>query len=289
MAGFSVIDAALEGIRLTREKPRVVLLWGLYYIAFTIVLLIVASVTLGGHTAELLAAMRKPPAEPVALQRLFMRVAPFFLIGTVLGTVFQAMLTAAIYRQILRPDDLQGGLRLGKDELRLLGVFGLLLLVLVAMLFIVVVAEIATAGLPDTAPSLLVANMAVLASWFAGVTVLVRLSLCGAATIARQRLAIIDGWRLTKGRFWRLLATYALAAVLSAVVLFLMNFVLQAIFQVATQVSGMAGGGVGGGPIAIVASLLVEVFLAFAITCFYVILLAPPASAYAALAGETAV
>ena len=289
MAGFSVIDAALEGVRLTREKPRTVLLWGAYYIAFLIVLEFIAYYTLGGQSTQLLATMRTPPTEPAALQRLINTVLPFMLAAGAVGLLFQAMLTAAIYRHILRPGEPRSGLRFGMDELRLLAVFGVLLLVLVAMVFVVQMAVLTTAGLPDTAPSVFFADLVVLASWCAGAAVLVRLSLSGAATIARKRLAIMDGWRLTQGQFWRLLVTYALATVLSLVVLFLMQVVLGAVFELLNHVPGMAVGGPGGGgPAALVASLVLVVLVSLIGTCFHVILLAPPASAYAALTGGAA-
>ena len=286
MAGFSVIDAALEGIRLTREKPRVVLLWGLFYVGFVVVLGLIAYLTLGAHMSELVTSMQKPPTDPLAWQRLITTVAPFVNIAGPVGMVFQAMFTAAIYRRILRPEDPRAGLRLGLDELRLLAVFALLVLVLMAMVFAVQLVVLITAALPDNAVSVLVGALLMVGSWCAGVVVLVRLSLVGAASFASGRLAIVEGWRLTRDRFWPLFLTYLLATALSVVVLILMNSLLSAVFEVLFRVTGIA---VGGGPAGMAAFLVLEAIAALIATCSYVILQSPPAAAYAALAAEAPV
>ena len=287
MAGFSVIDAALEGIRLTREKPRIVLLWGLYYVGFIIVLGLIAYATLGAHMSELVTSMQKPPSDPLAWQKLITTVAPFVNIAGPVGMVFQAMFTAAIYRRILRPEDPRMGLRLGMDELRLLAVFALLALVLMAMVFVVQLVVLVTAALPDTPVSVLFGALLMVGGWCAGVVALVRLSLVGAATFAMKRLAVVEGWRLTRHEFWRLFLTYVMATALSVVVLILMQFLLGVIFEVLFRVTGVSVGA-GGGPPAMVAFLVLEAVAALIATCAYVILQSPPAAAYAALARPTA-
>jgi hypothetical protein len=279
MVGFSVIDAALEGIRLTREKPRVVLLWGLYYIAFILVLAVIAYLTLGAHMAELLTTMQHPPKDPAAMERLINTVSPFLNIAGPVGMVFQASFTAAIYRRILRPDDARTGLRLGLDELRLLGVFLILMFVTMAVIFAIQLAFVTTAGVP--APLAFAVLAAVLA---ASVWVLIRLSLVGSATYVRRRLSILESWRLTDGQSWRLLATYLLAGVLAVVVLLLMQVVVVKLFQIVQLVTGVSVAG--GGPLALTAFAVLEAISALIATCAYVIVQAPPAAAYVALAGE---
>jgi hypothetical protein len=279
MVGFSVIDAALEGIRLTREKPRVVLLWGLYYIAFTLVLFVIAYVTLGVHMSELLTLMRNPPNDQAALQRLAVTVAPFLSVGMLAIVVFLSSLTSAIYRRVLRPDDARAGLRLGMDELRLLGVLSVLFLVVLIAAYGWQWALVLTAGLPIAVTYAVIAMVTVVAIW-----TLIRLSLMGPASFVRMRITIVESWRLTEGQSWRLFVSYLLAIALAVVVLLLMRFVVGAVFEgvrIATGVSFK-----GGGPLAMTAFAVLEAILALIATCAYVILQAPPAAAYVALAGE---
>ncbi len=287
MAGFSVSDAALEGIRLTREKPRIVLLWGLYYIAFIVVMGVIAYLTLGPHMSDLLTRMSSPPKDPAAAERLIATVLPFLDIAGPVSLVFQAMFTAAIYRRVLRPDDGRAGLRLGMDELRQLAVIALFGLVLMGLLSILTMVDFITAGLPDNQLSVLFSALLRVAGLCAAVVLLVRLSLVGAASFAQHRLAILQGWRLSQGQVWRLLGAYLLATVLAVVVWFLMQFLLGLLFVVLHGATGLAPTGPqGGGPAAMIAFVVLEAFASLVATCAYVILLAPPAAAYAALAGE---
>jgi hypothetical protein len=279
MVGFSVIDAALEGIRLTREKPRVVLLWGLYYIAFILLLLVIAYLTLGAHMAELLTTMQHPPNDQAAMQRLINTVSPFLNIAGPVGMVFQASFTAAIYRRILRPDDMRTGLRLGLDELRLLGVFLILMFTGMAALFAIQLAYVTTAGMPAPLAFAVLAAVLVASVW-----IFIRLSLVGSATYARRRLSILESWRLTDGQSWRLLASYLLAGALAVVVLLLMQFVVAVVFEGVRVLTGVMVGS--GSPLALAAFVVLEVLSALIATCAYVILQAPPAAAYAALVGE---
>ena len=287
MAGLSAVNAALEGVRLIRAKPRVVLLWALYYFAFLIVLEGIAYFTLGGHMTELLAAMRNSPTEPTALERLIHTVMPFILIGGAAFAVFQAMFTAAVYRKVLSPDEVHSGLRLGMDELRLLAVFALLLSLPAAMVFVDTYLFLVTASLPDNMLTVAFVALAVIATWVAVAVGLVRLSLAGAASVALGRLAIGDGWRLAGGNFARLLGAYLLATALSFLTLGVMNLVVRVVFGVIAGVVGRGAASHGSGPTILVASLVLEVVVALIVACSYVILLAPPAAAYAALTGET--
>ena len=288
MSGFSVIDAALEGIRLTREKPRVVLQWGLYYIGFIVVLGVIAYLTLGGHMSELLARMRKPTSDPAEMEKLVTTVAPFLNIAGPVGLLFQAMFTAAVYRRILRPEDARSGLRIGMDEVRLLAVFALLVLVVMVMGFVITLIDVVSAGLPENPISVLFGALLRVSSLCAAVVVLTRLSLVGAASFAQRRLALVDGWRLSHDQFWRLLGSYVLATALALVVLVLMQFVLGVVFVVLQAATGIVVGGPRAGPAAVVAFMVLEAFASLIATCAYVILLAPPAAAYAALAGDGA-
>jgi hypothetical protein len=283
MASFSVTDAAFEGIRVTRESPRTVAIWALFYLAFSLVLMAVARFTLGPHYAELLAAI-KPSAGPAESMRLLKLVAPFFNVAGPLALIFMSMLTAAIFRRVLRPDEARIGLRLGRDELRLLVMYLIMTLALTALLFVLILIYVIAASIPENAASGAISALVELAALVGAAFVLLRLSLAGPATLAEGRLAFASSWRITHGQTIRLMAAYALAFVLGLVVLFLVTFLLSALLEAVHLATGLSlETGAPRGVAGAVAGFLLQVVWSLLMTGQYLILLAPPAVAYLAL------
>src|ERR1700722_6057808 len=120
MSRFSPTDAALEGVRLSRERPRAIVVWTAYYFAFTFLLGVLASLTLGPHAQDLLNEAKKSQSDPAEVDRMLSQFWPFAAIGYPLLLAFKAMLTGALYRTILNADAHPAvRLRLGVAELRL--------------------------------------------------------------------------------------------------------------------------------------------------------------------------
>jgi hypothetical protein len=159
-------------------------------------------------------------------------------IGLALGVAASAMFTAAVLRRAVR-EEAQGpyGLSFGADEIRLIGVWLSLILMIAPILLLVAFVVFVTvlnrvAGTPAELQALLADpekfNQAVaehlgpagewalslffllvlaVLVWFA-----VRLSLVNAATIGERRIIIFQSWSWTNGNFWRVLAALALTA-----------------------------------------------------------------------------
>lgn len=217
---LSATEAAFEGFRIVRRKPMVVVWWALAYAALFILVF-----ALGGPgLIELTNIMETmDPASPsqADIQRVMMIYASLFWLVPV-GLLFGAVLNAAIARAVLRPEDSRWGyLRLGRDEMRILGVtlilgllFGLLSLVF-ASLIGVVGALAATSG---QAVLWLVAVIVGAAALALVVFLAIRLSLAVPITFTEKRIALKESFRATKGVFWPLLGMAVIAVIMSLVV-----------------------------------------------------------------------
>jgi hypothetical protein len=253
----------------------------------------VADLALGSQSQALLADLQRASADPAAFWPAARKMAPFFLAGLPLFFAFWAIFTCAIYRAVLRPQDARRGyLRLGLDELRMMAlnlimgvvwgatVFGVLLVALLAA---------AAAGTGGGTGMVFFGDVVTVVVFSAAIVVLVRLSMAGPMTFARQRLSVFGSWSLTKGSFWRLFGAYALAFALGGVVLMLMLLVLGAVFNVLMQVAGVsltALSAAASNPLAILITVLSQMATVLVLTCFYVVLKAPAAEIYKGLAGD---
>ncbi|WP_309645051.1 hypothetical protein [Phenylobacterium sp.] len=238
MTAFSATDAAFEGFRITREKPKVLLIWAGFYLIISL-LMPVLLVTMGGQNLMALEAQANSPnADPSAALANLTALGPLYAILIPVGLAVQAVLAAAVYRAILRPQDPSFGyLRLGQDELRLI-VLTLIyfLLSLVAVTVVVLMGGIGAGvaygllGSPIFGVGLGLFLLGLL------LYVAIRLSLAPVITFAEERISVFESWALTKGQFWKLLGSYILA-IASVVVVLLLAMV---IFMAAAAI--LAGG-----------------------------------------------
>lgn len=235
---FSTTDAAFEGFRLVRERPRTLLAWAGYCLVLGLTINVLL-ITLAGPEMSLLAGLGPNPSQSQVapllgpLLKLYAILIPLAVVG---GSVF----ACAVYRAVLRPDD--GGaafLKLGADELRLIGLSLLVVLILFGGMFVavftiglvIVAAQTAAPGAAALASVLGFTAMTVAAIWIG-----VRLSLAAPMTFVERRIRIAAAWRLTRGRFWRILGAYLLAAVFSIIVMTLG-------LVIATALGVVVGGG----------------------------------------------
>jgi hypothetical protein len=239
MAEFSATDAALEGFRLTREKPRAVLVWAGLMLLSTVVFygLMLA---FGGEALNAVMSGGSAGGDPEATMAALGRVAPLYALLLPLGIIFYAVLYGAVYRAVLRPGE--GGigyLKFGGDELRLaatLAFLGLLLggaIIGIAVVLGLIVGGLAAAGGAAALGAVLIPLIGLGLGVFFGV----RMSLAMPATFAERRIVVFGSWRLTKGRFWPLLGTYLMSIILSLVVYLLAMMIYFA-------VAALLGGGI---------------------------------------------
>lgn len=231
MSDFSSTEAALEGLRLTRERPVALLWWWAAYVVAVLIQFGLGALPGFRSLADQLQALQlqskllQQNPDNAATASSFAaslgHVLPLVLVFAACVLLLQMILSTAILRAVLRPaESAFGYLRLSIDELRQ---FGLALIVLAAFLAYTFAVLIVSAFVLSILGSLIggAQSPAVLGALSFVILVVaylypaVRLSLAPAMTLADGRISFLRAWRLTEGRFWPLLGAYLIAFLLS--------------------------------------------------------------------------
>lgn len=216
-------DFALEGFRIIRQRPKLILIWGaitLFGNAVATVLMVALS---GPALGQLISLLQNHVAlDENRMAGLADQLLPGMLCYAVANLLTSAVLTAAACRVALRPEDEGlGFLQFGLDEIRILVVNTVMAMMGLAVL-------VATTSLGS-----LLGEAGVAVGWVLGaglvVWLYVRLSLNRAQTFATGRLDFGGSFVLSRGVFWPLLGGYILALLLAIVVVILCMQVARAI------------------------------------------------------------
>lgn len=207
----SSVDFAFEGFRIIRERPILIAWWGallLLNLIICIFILAQAGVPLTQNMS-----LEKEAAEGIEL----IRQTGAVLLAALIGMVFYAVMTCAVYRAVLGGySPSYGYLRLGMDEVRqVVLIFSLVLMVLVVMMLSIVplmilngllslIAQAVAKALVPTVGSLVALAATLLNVWLA-----VRLSMVSVQSFDEKRLNLLGSLVLTRGRFWTLLGGFA--------------------------------------------------------------------------------
>ena len=128
--GLSVLDAALEGFKVTRARPSAILAWAAIQLVF-VVLARLALIWIVGKGGSILLA--DPVVEPGEMTALAPVIAEYTAAYLALLVILCGILSPAVDRAVLRRDEGRWGwLRLGLDEARQVAVFACWVLVLLA-------------------------------------------------------------------------------------------------------------------------------------------------------------
>jgi len=236
MSTFSPSEAALEGFRLTSERPGAILAWsGVYFLG----IMAIAGVMVAGIGPKFIAFLRDDSLQSgdiAAVARFGDMLAqswPAFIVALIIAVFVLAILTAGMYRIILRPQE-QGfaHLRLGADEVRLAVTHLILVCIGVGSL---TVAELALNVASRVIGGGLIMSVLALAAILLMTWVGVRLSLATPLAFVEKRISFASAWRMTRGKFWRLLAM-----ILLSLLFYVMIWVLFTIISVV--IITLAGG-----------------------------------------------
>lgn len=234
---FSATNAAFEGFRVVRRKPLALVFWALFYM----LIMLVGFAAIGTSVVGLIGAAEQLESGGTPSIESLMPLMQTYLaiIGVVLplSLVATSVLYAAIARSVVRPaESAFGYLRLGADEFRVLVVsIAVFLLMTLAALVIwgvvgVVIGLVASADMPVL---WVVVVLLVLAAIALFIWLSLRLSLAIPITVAERRIAILDSFAVTRGRFWPLLGMALIAGLMSFVVSLLGSMVFLPV-QLAT-------------------------------------------------------
>ena len=276
MTTFSPVKAALEGVRMTRRKPLVLLAWAACYFAMLVVLGLVVAFAFGGSVRADLALLSRTN-DLGELVDIVARRKGTLLPLIALAVALQSVITVAIMRAVVRPEDRRlAYMRAGREEARqfvvaLVGwVVTLVVTALPSAVLVLIGAGLINLGAVQTNRWVEVLGaiaVAGLSIWFG-----VRLSLLSITTFAEGKLDLRRTWALTDHHFWHLLRMYAVASVIT---------ILVGVAQ--TLVAGLILGLSGGVTNLVMLALtgLANLLLApFFFTIQMVILTAAPARAY---------
>lgn len=305
---FQAMDAALEGFRIAREKPKALLIWAAASLLISLGSSAGMVLLFGGTLNEFMDMGRTGNDDPAEVMSMMGQVGLLYAFLLPIALLIFAIFTSAVYRTVLRPSESAFGyLRLGATELRMAVVLVVLFLLglVVSIAAIFIVAMIAAAfgvaigmggdgGLGAGLAVGAVILVAYAALIFASLAFWTKLSFAGPMTFAEGRIRIFESWGATKGHFWSLLGCYVVAGILGIVVSMLGGVISMAIML------GLGGGGGAGlatmfetvqadyssiatffSP-AIIANLVISSLFS-ALT--YAIFLAPPAVAYRDILG----
>jgi hypothetical protein len=239
-------DFALEGFRIIRERPQLVLYWVFLCLIKVAGGMAVISLMAGPQMMEMqrlfpeIMEKANDPAFSDKLDAVMQTVLPANLVVFLGWQLIDGILFAAIMRAVNKSVPYRFGyLTLGPEAWRMaltnLLVWVLLLVILFGLTFLVLIILSVTQGEPGLA--LIASFVGTLGIVFALLWAWVRLSLSWAATADKGRLAIAEGLKLTRNQAGTLFRGYALSALLGLVV----TYLVQIIFTLAAL--GIKGGG----------------------------------------------
>lgn len=220
---FPATDCAFEGFRLTRRAPLAVLSWAAAYAVFIGLMFLLV----GPHFVTVLSVITEMQAQgqtepsPEDAERLAQAYGVIIGWAMPLGLLFSAVISTAIARSVIRPEDRKFGyLRVGKDELRVLGASLLVSLIMFAVTFAgFMIVTVATAGAMALPALWLVVVLLSLAIIGLLIWLSVRLSLVVPSTFAEGRIMVKPAFAMTgKKVFWPLLGMAIIAGIMAMLV-----------------------------------------------------------------------
>jgi hypothetical protein len=290
---FSPSDAAVEGLRVARANIGALVVWAVFYVAVIVLAVILIFAAMGPSFMDMAKGVGSTQ-DPAVMLKLIGGMMTGLLILVPLFVVVGAMITAAIFRAVLRPEDKGFAyLKLGGDEGRLIVVMfvmGLLIMLMYAACIALVWGLVSVTYNASHPLGTVVGILAGVAAFCVFVFVMVRLSLAPVMTFAERKIRIFESWGLTRGNFWRLLGMYVMVALIYFGVAFglgMISFVFQMIgFGGMAAMSGQGDAAMAGAaPLAIVGAVIGFLVNMAGAALQLVIMNAPQAAAYRALSG----
>lgn len=217
------VDFAFEGFRIIRQRPQVILFWGVVaLLTYTLNLFILQAVAGTALQDMQVASQAKDTA---AILAAFSKLAPAYAVLIPIGLISNAITACAVFRASSGNPGMFGGLRLGADEFRQIGVNILFFLIMLGLYIVVIIVGAVIAALLSAvammmSPAIGTVVMVIVIIGVVGVFLwfIARLSLAPAQSFAERRITMFDSWKLTKGNSLTLVIGYIIAGVMAILV-----------------------------------------------------------------------
>ncbi len=243
MSSFSASDAALSGFRFIGRRPKTVAIWAAVFLAYELAWGGLVVGLAGDQLPALKALSRANGQDQAAAWSMLPGVSLIFLFGLLALLLLGALLFTAAYRAFLHPeDDRYGYIRLGSEELRFAALIVLWVALSIGASFVIAFVSGLLAALGSVLPQPLQLIYLVIVG--AGVACafvypLVRLSFSMPMTMVDRHIRFLESWKLTRGRFWPLLAAYLLAALLIGVLLIVVWSIVAVVAAIVAVAAGL--------------------------------------------------
>lgn len=217
----------MEGFRLTKEHPGVMLAWSAVYFGGILLIAMVMMATLGPQFITLARKGQLTPNDLDEVATLLAASWPAFLLVLLMTALLMSIITAGVMRLVLRPQEHGfAHLKVGRTELKLTAA-NLLCIGLYAVSVVVGVVLTAGAGQLGSFGAALAVGL-VLAF---GIWVGVRLSLLLPTVFETGKVSLRLAWGRTQGHFWPLFGMIVLAVIFYVIVWILFSIISFAIVE----------------------------------------------------------
>lgn len=291
------VSFGLEGFRLLRAKPWLVLVWGL------IITGLLAGVGFAAYHFGLpfFTELQKSTPDAKVMGNFLAIFIPGYILFILALIVVMSMFRCAVFRAVLEGRNAGFAyLRLGGDELRQIAAN-----LLMGLLFMVVIGAIVLAGVlifgamgsgGNKVGAIWILVLGGIACLWGLSWIGVRLSLYSVQTFATHRINLFGSWNLTSGYVWTLLAGFAIAAILAGIISEAGNAIGQIVLAATMGTNAMMPFSPGNEPKDLHAAMSVmtsPAYLSIIGLQFFLVVpinmilqLAPEAAAYRSLSGQ---
>ncbi|HET9161237.1 MAG TPA: hypothetical protein VFN88_11560 [Caulobacteraceae bacterium] len=234
MSEIALDRTVWSGFRLSRKHPAAFGLWVIVDLALGLGPTALIMALLGPNFFDVVRASAQSETKPDTslLMGLLGRLTSLNSISLLATWVLYAMLYAAIFRAVLRPQQNRWGyLRLGKDEFLLfilIAMFYIGFVALLAMAIFVVVLLTALAAAASQGFGLIVGVVLTLACGAALIWLAARLSMVLPMSFDQGRIRILEAWDLSRGHVKELLLLAVLLVVLGVAIAAVLFAILTA-------------------------------------------------------------
>ncbi|HKP78362.1 MAG TPA: hypothetical protein VJU34_04480 [Phenylobacterium sp.] len=228
MTRFSPSDAAMEGFRLTKEHPGVMLAWSAVYFGGILLIAMVMMASLGPQFISMIQkGQLSSPDDLDNVAGMLAQSWPAFLIVLLMTALLMSIITGGVMRLVLRPGEHGfAHLRISRTELKLTAA-NLLCIGIGALSMIVgLVFTTGAAQMGSVGASLAVGLFLAFVIWIG-----VRLSLLLPTVFETGQVSLRLAWNRTKGHFWQLFGMIVLAVIFYVIVWILFSIISFAVVE----------------------------------------------------------